>query len=71
MQLCCTDDKTKYKVIDVKGKDANRMAEFGLNAGTNIYVIGTSHDIIQLELRDYKLALRKCDVENVEVEPIN
>ena len=71
LKLCCTDDKTKYKVIEVKGKDANRMAEFGLNAGTNIYVISTSHDIIQLELRDYKLALRKCDVENVEVEPIN
>ncbi len=70
MKLCCTEDKTKYKVIQVKGKDANRMAEFGLNAGTDIYVISTFHDIIQLELRDYKLALRKCDVENVEVEPI-
>jgi Fe2+ transport system protein FeoA len=70
LKLCCTEDKTKYKVIQVKGKDANRMAEFGLNAGTDIYVISTCHDIIQLELRDYKLALRKCDVENVEVEPI-
>lgn len=45
------------------------MAELGLNTGTNIFVISTSHNIIQLELRDYKLALRKCDVENVDVEP--
>jgi Fe2+ transport system protein FeoA len=44
------------------------MAELGLNTGIEIYVISTSHDLIQIELRDYKLALRKCDVENVEVK---
>lgn len=68
MKLCCTDDKTKYEVVSVKGKEANRMAELGLNAGIEIYVISTSHDMIQIELRDYKLALRKCDVENVDVK---
>jgi len=69
LKLCCADEQTKYEVISVKGKDANRMAELGLNTGTNIFVISTSHNIIQSELRDYKLALRKCDVENVDVEP--
>ncbi len=68
LKLCCTDSKTKYEVVSVKGKDANRMAELGLNTGIEIYVISTSHDLIQIELRDYKLALRKCDVENVEVK---
>lgn len=47
------------------------MAELGLNAGIEIYVISTSHDMIQIELRDYKLALRKCDVENVDVKVLD
>jgi Fe2+ transport system protein FeoA len=71
LKLCCTDDKTKYEVVSVKGKNSNRMAELGLNAGIEIYVISTSHDMIQIELRDYKLALRKCDVENVDVKVLD
>lgn len=61
------------RVATVSGADevSCRLLEMGLTPGVTIRVLGTAPwgDPIEIELRNYRLSLRKSEAALVEVEP--
>ena len=61
------------RVSKVHGTDAIsiRLMEMGMTAGVDVAVIGTAPlgDPIELELRGYRLSVRRSEAERVEIEP--
>jgi ferrous iron transport protein A len=49
-----------------------RLMEMGLIPGTEVQVLGVAPlgDPIEIELRGYRLSLRRSEGERVEVEPV-
>ena len=61
------------RVLKVHGTDAIsiRLMEMGMTSGVDVAVIGTAPlgDPIELELRGYRLSVRRSEAERVEIEP--
>jgi ferrous iron transport protein A len=61
------------RVVSVTGSDevSCRLLEMGLTPGVNVRVLGTAPwgDPIEIELRNYRLSLRKSEAALVEIEP--
>jgi ferrous iron transport protein A len=59
------------RVENVSGNDeiGLRLMEMGLVPGTETQVVGTAPlgDPLEIEVRGYRLSLRKCEAERVEV----
>ncbi len=62
------------RVSKVNGSDqiSQRLLEMGLTPGVDVSVIGTAPlgDPLELELRGYRLGVRRNEAERVEVESI-
>lgn len=60
-------------VLGVAGADevSCRLLEMGLTPGVNLRILGTAPwgDPIEIELRGYRLSLRKSEAALVEVDP--
>jgi ferrous iron transport protein A len=60
------------KVVQVQGTDgiSVRLLEMGLTPGASFVMIGTAPlgDPLELELRGYRLSIRKNEAARVEVE---
>ena len=63
---------TRARVSGVAGSDdiSVRLLEMGLTPGTELQVIGTAPlgDPLELDLRGYRLSVRKTEASRVEVE---
>ena len=61
-------------VLNVSGVDeiSVRLLEMGLTPGATLELIGIAPlgDPLELELRGYRLSLRKREAELVEIEPL-
>jgi ferrous iron transport protein A len=62
----------RASVIDVVGLDeiSIRLMEMGLTPGTELLILGTAPlgDPIELEVRGYRLSVRKSEAARVEVQ---
>lgn len=60
------------RVVQVHGNDAIclRLMEMGLTPGVEFSMIGTAPlgDPLELEVRGYRLSVRKSEAERVEIE---
>jgi ferrous iron transport protein A len=60
------------RVTGVSGSDeiSTRLLEMGITPGANLAVLGTAPlgDPIELELRGYRLSIRKSEAALVEIE---
>ena len=64
---------TQAKVLKVSGTDdiSLRLMEMGMTPGVDVTLIGTAPlgDPLELELRGYRLSVRRSEAARVEVEP--
>ncbi len=62
------------RVSKINGSDqiSQRLLEMGLTPGIDVSVIGTAPlgDPLELELRGYRLGVRRSEAQRVEVESI-
>lgn len=65
--LCCVPENYYCKVISVKGTNRLRYSEMGINPGVEIHVDKVFGNMMQINLRNYNLALRKEEAENIKV----
>lgn len=60
------------KVLKVQGTDdvSLRLLEMGMTPGVNVTLVGTAPlgDPLELELRGYRLSVRKSEAARVEVQ---
>jgi ferrous iron transport protein A len=65
---------SRARVASINGVDdvSLRLLEMGLTPGVEFTLIGTAPlgDPIEVELRGYRLSVRKSEARRVEVEPI-
>ena len=63
---------TPAKVLRINGTDdiSQRLLEMGLTPGTLVCVLGAAPlgDPLELELRGYRLSVRKSEAARVEIE---
>ncbi len=63
------------RVARVAGHDeiSTRLMEMGLTPGVAVHVLGTAPlgDPIELELRGYRLSVRRSEAQRVELETAN
>lgn len=63
----------RAKVVSVAAQDAigMRILEMGLTPGVEVRLLGTAPlgDPLELEVRGYRLSLRRSEAEHVEVNP--
>ncbi len=61
------------RVIQVHGSDdiCMRLLEMGLTPGAELSMIGSAPlgDPLELEIRGYRLSVRKSEAQRVEIEP--
>ena len=61
------------RVVSVSGVDAAscRILEMGVTPGAEVRVLGTAPfgDPIEVEIRSYRLSLRKSEAALIEIEP--
>jgi ferrous iron transport protein A len=61
-------------VLKVSGSDdvTLRLLEMGMTPGVNVTVIGTAPlgDPLELELRGYRLSVRRSEAARVEIKPV-
>lgn len=64
----------RAKVCRVSGGDdvCLRLLEMGLTPGTEVFTVGRAPlgDPLELEVRGYRLSIRKCEAARVEIEPV-
>ena len=64
---------SRGRVLGVRGEDeiCLRLLEMGLTPGVEFTLMGAAPlgDPLELELRGYRLSLRRSEAERVEIEP--
>ena len=64
---------TSARVADVEGRDATslRLLEMGLTPGATVRLIGRAPlgDPLELEVRGYRLSIRRAEAARVSLEP--
>ena len=62
------------RVVQIAGGDdlAMRLLEMGLTPGVEVFVAGQAPlgDPLELEVRGYRLSIRKSEAARVEIEPL-
>jgi ferrous iron transport protein A len=62
------------RVSGIRGSDelSLRLLEMGLTPGTDVLVVGTAPlgDPLELELRGYRLSVRRSEAARVEIDPL-
>ncbi len=69
-QLCCAKDGNLCEIISVAGSNRSRFAELGFNKGVRVQVVSHIEDSLRLNIRDYCIALRKAEAEDITVKII-
>jgi Fe2+ transport system protein FeoA len=69
-QLCCAKDGNICEILSVAGKNRSRFAELGFNKGVSVEVISHIEDSLRLNIRNYCIALRKSEAEDITVRII-
>lgn len=63
------------RVVQIAGVDdvTMRLLEMGLTPGVDILVVGQAPlgDPLELEVRGYRLSIRKSEAARVEIEPLS
>jgi ferrous iron transport protein A len=61
------------RVRNIAGTDevANRLLEMGLTPGADLTIVGTAPlgDPLELEIRGYRLSIRRSEAARVEIDP--
>ncbi len=65
--LCCVPENFTCNVIAVKGKNRTRFSELGINPGVSIKVEKVVGNLMQINLREFSLALRKEEAQFIKV----
>ncbi len=62
----------RIRHVDASDDVGLRLLEMGLTPGIEVVIIGTAPlgDPLELELRGYRLSLRKSEAARVDVEPL-
>lgn len=64
----------RARIIQIVGIDdlATRLLEMGLTPGVDVLVVGAAPlgDPLELEVRGYRLSIRKSEAARVETEPL-
>lgn len=62
----------RVREIDASDEVGVRLLEMGLTPGIEVVVIGTAPlgDPLEIELRGYRLSLRKNEAARVDVDPL-
>jgi ferrous iron transport protein A len=67
--------KARARVVRVDGVDevSLRLMEMGLTPGVELSIVGVAPlgDPLELEIRGYRLSLRKSEAARIEIEEIN
>ena len=65
-------ESARVREIDASDEIGMRLLEMGLTPGIEVVVIGTAPlgDPLEIELRGYRLSLRKNEAARVDVEPL-
>jgi Fe2+ transport system protein FeoA len=67
-QLCCAEKGCIYEILSVKGVNRCRFAELGFNKGMLVTVSSHSENgPIKVNIRNYQIALRKEEAEDIIV----
>ena len=71
-KLCCGNTDCLYKVVSVIGVSRARLSELGFTKGTEVRVIRhlMNHGPIEVAVRDFHIALRQEEAENIVVTKI-
>ena len=71
-QLCCAQAGDYCKIIKIEGEIRSRLSELGFNNNQIIKVLNHNgkNGPINIQIRDYNLALRHNEAECIEVEII-
>jgi Fe2+ transport system protein FeoA len=69
-QLCCAKDGNVCEIVSVKGINRCRFSELGFNKGVKVEVISHLDDSLRLNIRNYCIALRKSEAEDITVRII-
>lgn len=71
-QLCCADAGDYCKIIKIEGEIRGRLSELGFNNNQIVKVVNHNgkNGPINIQIRDYNLALRHNEAECIEVEII-
>ena len=66
-------DRARITAISSGSGDIKRMQEMGLTVGTAFRVVKIAPlgDPVEIDVRGYRLCLRKAETEGIEVEPID
>ena len=64
----------RARVVQIEGGDdvTMRLLEMGLTPGVEVAVVGQAPlgDPLELEVRGYRLSIRKSEAARVEIEPL-
>ena len=64
---------SRGRVVQIEGADeiSIRLLEMGLTPGTELAILGVAPlgDPLELEVRGYRLSIRKAEAARVEVDP--
>ena len=73
-QLCDLEAGQQGRVVQIEGNDelSLRLLEMGLTPGVDVTFVGTAPlgDPLEIELRGYRLSLRRNEAALVEIEPL-
>jgi ferrous iron transport protein A len=73
-RLCDIAVGKRAKVCQISGEDevSLRLLEMGLTPGTEVLVVGQAPlgDPLELEVRGYRLSLRKSEAARVEIQSV-
>ena len=69
IQLCCAEKGNFYEILSVVGINRCRLAELGFNKGTLVSVNShTENGPVKVNIRNYQIALRKEEAEDIIVK---
>jgi ferrous iron transport protein A/ferrous iron transport protein B len=68
-KLCCANIDSVYKVVNVSGICRARLSEFGFTKNTEVRIVRhmMNNGPIEVAIRDFHIALRHEEAENITV----
>jgi ferrous iron transport protein A/ferrous iron transport protein B len=71
-KLCCGNIDSSYKVVSVSGISRARLSELGFTKDTEVRIVRhlMNHGPIEVAIRDFHIALRQEEAENIVVTKI-
>jgi ferrous iron transport protein A len=69
-KLCCANSDYIYQVVNVSGDHRTRLSELGFTKHTKVRIVRhmMHNGPIEVEIRDFHIALRQEEAENITVK---